>query len=79
MISCRFLLAPLKIRAERVDRRRYDDDGDDDDDDHHDGCNDNGDDDDGDDRANVEADGGDYGCDTVYQMTQLQQRTRRCH
>ena len=74
--ACRFLLAPLKIRAEGLDKRRYDDDGDDDD---HDGCNDNGDDDDGDDRANVEADGGDYGSDTFYQMTQLRPRTRRCN
>ena len=76
VIACRFLLAPLKIRAEGVDRRRYDDNGDDDD---HDGCNDNGDDDDGDDRANVLADGGDYGGDTVFQMTQLRPRTRMCH
>ena len=45
----------------------------------YDGGNDNGDDDDGDDRANVVADGGDYGCDTVFQMTQLRPRTRRCH
>ena len=44
-----------------------------------DGCNDNGDDDDGGGRANVLADGCDYGCDTVFQMTQLQPRTRRCH
>ena len=35
--------------------------------------------DDGDDRANVVADGGDYGCDTVFQMTQLRPRTRMCH
>ena len=45
----------------------------------YDGGNDTGDDDDGDDRANVVADGGDYGCDTVFQMTQLRPRTRRRH
>ena len=54
--ACRFLLTPLKIRTEGVDRRRYDDDGDnddddDDDDDDYNGGNDNGDDDDGHDRA----------------------------
>ena len=42
-------------------------------------CNDNSDDDDGDDRANCVADSGDYGCNTVFQMTQLRPRTRSCH
>ena len=41
--------------------------------------NGNSDDDDGDDRANVVADGGDYGCDTVFQMTQLRPRPRMCN